>query len=233
MKKLLKKLPICMLTAMLMMITLAIPAYAKTRTVTLKTTSATCYGRTANYKDPYMKGTWCDNLYVISDVSYSLSAKITSLKSSNPSVASIGVRISTAGDAAPEEKMVCIRAHKPGTTTVSYKVNNTIYKRKIKVYKYTSPFSKIKLGGKDITSKFRKTNTYILPYSKYKDKTLKVSYKAVPKRNIVVTYQKRDDLSANIVSNNKTFKVKKGCILSFTVSNSRTNVKETCSVIFK
>ena len=77
MKKLLKKLPICMLTAMLMMITLAIPAYAKTRTVTLKTTSATCYGRTANYKDPYMKGTWCDNLYVISDVSYSLNAKIT------------------------------------------------------------------------------------------------------------------------------------------------------------
>lgn len=233
MKKLLKKLPICMLTAMLMMITLAIPAYAKTRTVTLKTTSATCYGRTANYKNPYMKGTWCDNLYVISDVSYSLNAKITSLKSSNPSVASIGVRISTAGDAAPEEKMVCIRAHKPGTTTVSYKVNNTIYKRKIKVHKYTSPFSKIILGGKNITSKFWKTNTYILPYSKYKGKTLKLSYKASGKRNIIATYQQRDALSANVVSNNKTFKVTKGCILRFGVYNPRTNVGETCSVIFK
>ena len=233
MKKILKKLPVYILTAMLMVITLTIPAYAKTRTVTFKTTPLTCYGKTINYKNTYIKGTWNDNTYLLSSSFYPVNAKITSLKSSNSSVASIFVRRTTSGDAAYESKTICIKARKPGTTTVSYKVNNTIYKCKIKVHKYTSPFSKITLGGKNITSKFRKTNTYILPYSKYKNKTLKLSYKAAGKRNIIATYQQRDALSANVVSNNKTFKVKKGCILRFAVYNPRTNVGETCSVIFK
>ncbi|MCR5271550.1 MAG: hypothetical protein K6E13_00995 [Lachnospiraceae bacterium] len=47
---------------------------------------------------------------------------------------------------------------KAGSATISYKIDNKTYKTKVNVKKYTNPVKSLKINGKDVASKFKKSS---------------------------------------------------------------------------
>ncbi len=96
---------------------------------------------------------------------------IKQLKSSNPGV----VKVSTASWQEMEMKIIRLTAKKTGKATVTFKQNGVTYKLPVVVKKYTSKYSKLKIGSTDLTAKVKKSPVITLSYKKYKGKTLKIT----------------------------------------------------------
>ena len=231
MKKFMKKLSAVLIAAMLVVMTVSIPVQAKTvtqlgRVLTLYSSSA------RNYSSPL--GTSVSaNISLIG--STGKSSKVTDIKTSNKSVVTVSSKTGAKALAADNFRFIYVTAKKAGTATVSYKVNGTTYKVRITVKKYTSPFSSLKLGSSNITSKFQKSSVYTLPYAKYANKNVKLSFKGKSGWTVDAGYlEKAGKFSAGILKNNKTFKVtKKNSMVRLSAVNNKTGQSETVVVIFK
>lgn len=228
MRKCMKKMVVMFIAAMLVIMSAGVVVQAKTvtssRVLTLYPSSGknfySAFGSLAS-ANINIAGTTSKN------------GKVTSIKSTDKSVATIGTKVGSG--IAKNRKFIYITAKKAGTATVSYKADGTTYKYKVTVKKYTTPFASLKLGGTNIASKFKKTNVYTLPYSKYANKKIKLSYKAKSGWSIDADYllstkaQKSD-----WVKNNGTFKVtKKNSMLYLNATNTKTKQFESAIVIFK
>ena len=102
----------------------------------------------------------------------SVPAKVSSLKSSNTSVATV--------KQVKENWGQCIYYYpkKAGKTTVSFKYGSKTYKTVLTVLKYKNPISSITIGNTKISSsKFKSRNTYNLKYSTFANKKVKVNFK--------------------------------------------------------
>ena len=151
---------------------------------------------------------------------------------SSPLGTSVSANISLIGSTSKSSKVTNL---KTGTATVSYKANGTTYKVKLTVKKYTSPLSSLKLGSSNITSKFQKSSVYTLPYAKYANKNVKLSFKGKSGWTVNANYlEKAGKFASNMLKNNKTFKVtKKNSMLLLSAVNNKTGQSETAVVIFK
>lgn len=158
--------------------------------------------------------------------------KLSNLKSSNPSV----LKISSKKGIGLNKKYtgIYLDLKKTGTSTISYKSGNITTTAKIVVKKYVPPFSSIKLGKLNVTSKLKTNNTYNLSYSKYKNKNLKLSYKVPKDWTINAFYKASSNGLSTRIANNKSFKVtKKNSVLSITAYNNKTRQTEECFIFFK
>lgn len=229
MKKYLKKL-VPLFFAVLLAVSFSATVQAKT--ITMDQETVTFYSKSSKEYSSFAGGYITANKSNILKV-VSKKAKISSLKSSDKNVASLFVK--DGKGSAKGMKAIMLSAKKAGTVTVSFKVGSDTYKGKITVKKYVSPFSAIKLGNLNLTSKFKSNGTYVLPYSKYAGKTLKLSYKTQKGWSVYAGYLlKPGDMKADIVNNNTTFKVKKkNSALILNASNTKTNQHISCMIIFK
>lgn len=105
-------------------------------------------------------------------VSSSYETKITSLKVSKKSIATISCKKDSYGEYA-----VYLTPKKTGTVNISYKAEGVTYQRKVIIQKYQNPYSKVTINGKNITKQFRKTNVAVVSYKKYKNKKVTIKYK--------------------------------------------------------
>lgn len=80
--------------------------------------------------------------------------QVKNAKSSNPSVLQVKVSKSKYNDGTWDIKLV---AKKTGKATVSFTAKGKKYKVNITVIKYSNPFAKLTVGGKDVTAKFNKS----------------------------------------------------------------------------
>lgn len=71
---------------------------------------------------------------------------------------------------------IMLTVKKPGTTTITTRVNNRIFRTTVKVYKYTNPVEYVKVGTTKVPgSKFNKENSIVnLSYSKFANKTTRL-----------------------------------------------------------
>lgn len=154
-------------------------------------------------------------------------AKMVTLKSSNKKVVKVAEKENVG-------KWINFNARKPGTAklTITVKKGNKIkkYTTKIKVVKYKNPVKVMKIGRKNVASKFKKqvsnasyrtkatkAKLSIKPVSGWKLKEIR-GYSAYP-----VDYKK--------LKNNRTFSVKKyGGVLEVDFYHVKTKVKETISL---
>lgn len=169
---------------------------------------------------------------------YSKNKGVSSYRSSNTSVLDIVFRKAySLGPDNDSYKGSFIKVKKPGTSFASYKVGGITYKHKVMVKKYVNPFSTLKVGSLNLTSKFNKSANYTLSYDKYKNKELKFQIKE--KKGWLshgVSYledPKVDPYGTNI-EGGKSFKVtKRNTALRVSVINGKTSQIEDILIFFK
>lgn len=161
------------------------------------------------------------------------SQKITGLKSSNPSVATLFTK--KGSGQAKGSTCIFLNLKKSGTTTISYKAEKKVFTTKFIVKKYTSPISSLKLGSLNLSSKFKSNNIYTLSYTKYKNKSLKLNYKAKTGWDVSIDYMRKlGDMKADMIKNNKSFKVvEKNSLLIINAYTPKTRQLEQDLIIFK
>lgn len=160
--------------------------------------------------------------------------KPTKLKSSKKSVATVSVSKDKYG------YDVNVTPKKAGTCTISYKLGKDTYSQKIIVQKYTTPFKKITINGKNITSSFKKSNICVLSYKKYKNKKIKIAVKEKSpwSKPHYVYVSKKAGHAKGIPSVNTTYSTKvskKNMEVNFMVHDMDTSLytEEECTIIFK
>lgn len=100
-------------------------------------------------------------------------AKVSSLQSSNPSVAIVRQTKTEDG-----RRYVYLGLKKGGKTTISFKYNSKTYKTNVRVYNYYNPISSVTIGKTKIpASKFHYSNEYTLKYSDFADQKVKVTFR--------------------------------------------------------
>ena len=231
MKRFMKKLSAVMIAAMLVVMSVSIPVQAKT--VTQPSRVLTLYSSSARTYTSPLGSSVSANISIIG--STGKSEKVTDIKTSNKSVVTVSSKVGAKALSANSRRFIYVTAKKAGTATVSYKANGTTYKVKVTVKKYTSPFSSLKLGSSNITSKFQKSSVYTLPYAKYANKNVRLSFKGKSGWTVSADYlDKAGKFQSEILKNNKTFKVtKKNSMLLLSAVNNKTGQSETAVVIFK
>lgn len=145
---------------MLLVVTMAMstPLGAKAASVVKEdTTYVTCYPKTKVYSNKQK-------------IQHSATAKFTALKSSKQSVATVSCKKEKDG------YKIYVNAKKVGTTKVSYKLKGVTHTQKVVVKKYTNPYKKVTVNGKDITAQFKKSNVAVVSYKKYKNKKVIIKY---------------------------------------------------------
>ncbi len=160
--------------------------------------------------------------------------KITKLKSSKPSVASVYKR------KAEGMTMIYAAAKKPGTTTISFKTNSKTYRIKVTVKKYTNPISAIKIGNTTIKGKEFKTNSnYSLQYLKNSNKKEKIMVKLKKgwelSRNEVMYYTNTNEwgiMGPSVIKNKSSVRInaKEGFCFSLNVRRKSTGQSETIDI---
>lgn len=231
MKRFIKKLSALIIAAMLVVMSVSVPVQAKT--ITQPNRIITLYsGNARTYTSP-LGSSVSANINIIGSTSkYS---KVSNITTSNKSVVTVSSKIGTKSAGANNRRFIYVIAKKAGTATVSYKANGTTYKVKVTVKNYTSPFSSLKLGSSNITSRFQKSSVYTLSYAKYAKKNTKLSFKGKSGWTVTADYlDKAGKFQSQMLKNNKTFKVtKKNSMLLLNAVNNKTGQSETAVVIFK
>lgn len=228
MKKHIKKiLPVFLM----LILTMAASVMVEAKTITTYSRPITVYSKSSKLYSSFLGKYNSSNEAMLTVVPSS--DKVTSLKSTNSSVVSLTIKNGSGN--AKGNKGIFLKAKKAGTATVSYKIGSNTYKTKIVVKKYTSPFSSLKLGNSNILSKFKSNGTYTMSYAKYKNKSLKLSYKEKSGWSISADYlQKPGNQKSSLIENNKSFKVtKKNSALILNAYNWKTLQSEQCIIIFK
>lgn len=203
----------------------------KGKTITSPARTITVYSKSSRSYNSFLGKYNSSNESVLTTVP--TKKKVTSLKSTNTSVVSLTLK--NGSGSAKGYRGVFLTAKKSGTATVSYKIGSNTYKTKIVVKKYASPFSALKLGSSNILSKFRSNSVYTMSYTKYKNKSLKLSYKAKSGWSVSASYlYQPGNQKSSMVKNNKSFKItKKNSALILNAYNSKTKQNEQCIIIFK
>lgn len=131
---------------------------------------------------------------------------------------------------------------KAGSVNLTYKLGKVTHKVKVSVRKYINPYKKITINGKDITSKFKKTNVCNLSYKQYKGKNVTISYKRKAYWTILhVDYLTKSDkliecLGSTMPGDKEKFKVtRKGSYVSLYTEETMDEEApyEMCEIHFK
>ena len=171
------------------------------------------------------------NIY---NVTVSVGSKIQSAKSSKTKNATVTIKNGT-GDSKDAQALIAT-FKKTGNVSITYKQDGETNKQNFVAKKYINPLKSLTIDGKNIASKFKKDNVYVLPYSKYAGKKIKVSYSAAS--NFEISYAtyllQPGNMKSDMVENNGSVKVqKKNSALMIDAYNTKTQQRETCMVIFK
>ena len=156
--------------------------------------------------------------------SYALSAtngKVTSIKSSNPKVATMEFHKEWRTAYSNEKGAVDIKIKKVGTTTISYKYRGKTHKLKLRVYKYANPFASITVNGKEQASSFdqmRSANT---------SEVGEVQVKAAPGFKILKMRTKKAPKYDKFKTVKNGFKLKEGVTLYMTIKNTKLKYTRT------
>lgn len=228
MRKCLKKVvPLFVMLIFAMMASLTVEA----KTITSPEQILTLYSKSSKAYSSFLSEYSAANKKVLAVVP--ASKKITSIKSTNKSVVTLST--SKGKGLTSGKKGIFLNVKKAGTATVSYKVGSNTYRTKIIVKKYVSPASSLKLGKSNLSSKFKSKSVYIMSYAKYKNKSFNVIYKPKKDWSVTVSYlRKPGNQKANIVKNNKSFKVtNRNSALILDAFNLKTKQNEECLIIFK
>lgn len=174
-------------------------------------------------------------------------AKVTSLKSSKKSVATV----TQAKVKGVTGRYVYVNLKKPGTTTISFKYKSKTYKTKITVKKYVNPVASVKIGSTVVSSsKFKSRSETSLKYSKFANKKVKVNIKlksgwklvravaqdqAVMSTGAYFDYAQKGWWKSEQVKNNSKIKIAggKGYQIIFGAVNTKTKQYEKIVVRFK
>lgn len=223
MKKLFKRLSAVTLAALLLVTTVAVPVMASDSFTSVQT----YYKNPGTYYISSIKKYVSDN-----QLPFGVYApkKVTALKSSNTSIATVKYRPD------PMVGTIYATAKKPGTVRISYKNGKTPYSFKVKFLNYTLPFKYLKIGNLNLTSKFKTKNEYVLPYSKYKNKTITLSYKMLNGwGDVYFKYlEKPTDRYGTALTNGKRIKItQKNSVIELRVGNLKTTQSEVCRIRFK
>lgn len=170
--------------------------------------------------------------YVVGNISST--AKITNLKSSKKSV--VAVRKEYYKET--KQHIIWFEPKKPGTSTVSFKVKQgsktTTIKCKVKVHKYSNPISSLKIGSKNVKSSFNDKTYTTLKYSKYKNKSMKVSLKLKDGWKVYNNkFNYYNGKTLKEIKFGKKVKItKKNSSISFSAYNTKTGLTQSYSVMF-
>ena len=161
------------------------------------------------------------------------SFKFQSLKSADTKKATLTLKNGTGFSTGAQAVVATFK--KTGNVTLSYKKEGTVNKQTFVVKKYTNPLKSFKIDGKNIPSKFKKDNVYVLPYAKYAGKKIKISYSGASNFEIDADYLLQPgNMKSDMVKNNGTVTIqKKNSALLINAYNTKTQQNETCMVIFK
>lgn len=216
---------------LILTLTIAASITVEAKTISSPTRTVTVYSKSSKSYNSFLGKYNSSNETILNVVP--ISDKVTSLKSTKNSVVSLTIH--NGSDNSKAYKGIFLNAKKAGTATVSYKIGLNTYSTKIVVKKYVSPFSALKLGSSNILSKFKSNGVYTMGYAKYKNKSLKLSYKAKNDWSISASYlQEPGNQKAPSVKNNQSFKVtKKNSALILYAYNSKTQQNEQCIIIFE
>lgn len=223
MKKTVKRLLVLLLAVSMTMVA---PVRADAKTITDTTQVAILYPKSSpTYGDKQL-------------VQYTKKVKVQSVKSSKKSVAAVSV----GKDSGSKEYAIYVVPKKTGTTTVTYKLGKDKHKLKVIVRKYVNPFKKITINGKNITSKFNKTNVCNLSYKQYKGKKVTITYKKKGNWKILHAdyFTKSDKLikchGTILPGDKETIKItKKNSKLYFWIPDTMDKYEpaEECTILFK
>ncbi len=101
---------------------------------------------------------------------------ITNIKISDKKIASFSAYTKQDSDG-NTNYIIVVTTKKTGKAKLSYQTDGKTYIVPITVKPYVSPVSSLKLGSVNLTSQFKKSNIVVLPFNKYKGKTLKLTLK--------------------------------------------------------
>lgn len=234
MKKISKKLSAVLMTIILscvMLLSTAVEMQAATlpykRVVTLYSSNSKNYN---SFLGKYVSANIC-NVSIAGG-----GAKFQSVKTSNTKKATTVIKKGTGSSKGTQAILATFK--QAGNVSVEYKMygENDTKKQNFVAKKYINPLKSLTINGKNIASKFKKDNVYILPYAQYAGKKIKISYK--PASNFEITsvchLLKPGDMQLDMVENNTTIKVqKKNSSLIIGTYNTKTEQSETCLVIFQ
>lgn len=216
-----------------MIFAMLVPATVQAKTVSGGEKAYTLYPSSSKSYNALLQKNISTNMNYLTTIP--VKQKVTSFKSSNSAVASIGNAGKgqlAFGDS--PYNVICIKAKKPGTATVSYKIGSTTYAYKVTVRKYVQPFSAIKLSNKNIAAKFKSNNTLVLSYAKYANKKFKLDF--IPKSGWTVFADylpSADAMKSTIIKNGSTFKVgAKGVSVNLYATNVKTGQNVMFRIVF-
>ena len=161
--------------------------------------------------------------------------KITNIKYTNKSIAKVTTGKKSYG------YVLYVQPKKTGTLNITYKIGKDTHKVKVYVKKYVNPYKQIKINGKDITSKFNKTNVCVLSYKQYKGKTVKLSFKRkrpwlMPHGDYVTKSNKLIQCIGGMSDPSKfkvTKKDSKAALWTTDTSETGHEMSEDCMIIFR
>lgn len=146
--------------------------------------------------------------------------KITQLKSSDKKVATVKKEKSSF------YSCIEITPKSADTTKISFKYGGKKYTSTVYVTDYENPFKSIKVGKKDLTKKFDKSNEYVYKQKHNMSGKLKIKLKKDWKvKSMYLGYP--DDKGGQVVKNNKNISLRTDmydgtCYLSILLQNKKT-----------
>lgn len=221
MKKTAKRLLVLLLALSMSVIA---PVKVSAKTITDYTEDVTLYPKSSpSYSDKQEVGA-CGG-----------KTKITNIKYTNKSIAKVTTGKKSYG------YVLYVQPKKTGTLNITYKIGKDTHKVKVYVKKYVNPYKQIKINGKDITSKFNKTNVCVLSYKQYKGKTVKLSFKRkrpwlMPHGDYVTKSNKLIQCIGGMSDPSKfkvTKKDSKAALWTTDTSETGHEMSEDCMIIFK
>ena len=232
MKRISRKLSVILMTVMLaVMMILSTAAETQAATTTLQKRVVTLYSSKSKNDNSFFGKYVSANMYNIAAGPKSF--KFQSLKSADTKKATLTLKNGTGFSAGAQAVVATFK--KTGNVTLSYKKEGTVNKQTFVVKKYTNPLKSFKIDGKNIASKFKKDNVYVLPYAKYAGKKIKISYSGASNFEIDADYLLQPgNMKSDMVKNNGTVTIqKKNSALLINAYNTKTQQNETCMVIFQ
>lgn len=127
-----------------------------------------------------------------------------------------------------------VRAKKAGKAVIFYKLGDITYKVNVTVKKYASPLAGLKLGTSNLTSRVSKTPVYKVPYKKYANKKVKLTFRGKSGWSVSASYTPSSTRTKSVnINNNGYFKVtKKNSSVVLYAYNMKTMQQESVVIQF-
>ena len=153
-------------------------------------------------------------------------AKATA-KSSNTKIATVKIK----------KGVIWVHAKKQGKVTITTKVGKKTYKTRLTFLNYVNPVSSVKIGSTTVKeSRFNKTDTIYLSYSKYQNKKQKIKFNLKKGWKLrAISYLQRNWDMDEALKNGGSVKIAGGKGFSIWVCAENTKIKRTqyINIVFK